>query len=250
MKISKTALFYTIFFVVTIIISIVLSVFSANVLSLVYSPNPQDILTLNVDIMVYRLFTEKAVNQMFWIILAMFGLLLFISNYKRWFGLKDYKSNVYKVTDDIEIPVPIGNKQTQQGSSWWLSSKEYPKVFNVNTVDSENETIKKLLHNADEETKAIKKIEIPHIVTDEKEIIDESKLKILINDEFSRISKKKITESESKIFKKGGIVLGRQERRAFNITNKFPFIKSRKVEDIYYIGDNVHTLTVRNNKVR
>lgn len=253
MRISKTALFYTMFFIVTIIISTTLSILFANILSLVYSPNPQDILTLNADVMIHRLFTEKAVNQMFWIILAMFGLLLFISNYKNWFGLKDYKSNVYKVTSDIEIPVPIGNKQTQQGSSWWLSPKEYPKVFNVNTIDSENETIKKLLHNADEETKAIKNIEIPHIVIDEKETIDESKLKILINDEFSRLSKKKITENESRIFNKGGIVLGRQERRVFNLTHKFPFIKSRKVEDIYYVGDNVHTLTVgatRSGKTR
>ena len=172
MKISKMA-----FFIVAITISIALSIFFANVLSLVYSPNPQDIVTLNIDIMIHRLYTEKAVSQMFWIILAMFGLVLFISNYKRWFGLKDYKSNIYKVTDDIEIPVPIGNKQTQQGSSWWLSSKEYQKVFDINTVDPENETIKKLLYNADEETKAIENIEIPHTVDDNKEIIDEVKLK-------------------------------------------------------------------------
>ena len=253
MKLSKTAFVYTIFFIIAITISISLSIFIANVLSLVYSPNPQEILTLNVDIMIHRFYTEKAVNQMFWIIFAIFGLLLFISNYKRWFGLKDYKSNIYKVTDDIEIPVPIGNKQTQQGSSWWLSSKEFPKVFNINTIDPENETIKKLIYNANEETKAIRNIEIPHIVSDDKEIIDEVKLKNNIKKEFSKITKKEIPKDESKIFKKGGIVLGRQERRVFNITHKFPFIKSRKVEDIYYVGDNVHTLTVgatRSGKTR
>ena len=52
---------------------------------------------------------------------------------------KDYKSNVYKVTDNIEIPVRIGNKQTQQGSSWWLSSKEFPKVFMRNLIISHSE---------------------------------------------------------------------------------------------------------------
>ena len=248
MKISKMA-----FFIVAITISIALSIFFANVLSLVYSPNPQDIVTLNIDIMIHRLYTAKAVSQMFWIILAMFGLVLFISNYKRWFGLKDYKSNIYKVTDDIEIPVPIGNKQTQQGSSWWLSSKEYQKVFDINTVDPENETIKKLLYNADEETKAIENIEIPHTVDDNKEIIDEVKLKNNIKKEFSKVTKKEIPKDESRIFKKGGIVLGRQERKVFNIIPKFPFIKLRKVEDIYYVGDNVHTLTVgatRSGKTR
>lgn len=253
MKISKTAIFYIIFFIVTIAISIALSIFSANVLSLIYSPNPQDILTLNIDIMINRLFTEKAVNQMFWIILAMFGLIIFASNYKRWFGLKDYKSGVFKVTDNIEIPVAVGDKQTQQGSSWWLSSKKFSKVFSVNTIDPENCTIKKLLFNADEETKAIKRIEIPKIEVNEQETIDEHKLKMLINKEYSKIEKKEIPKDESKVFKKGGIALGKRERKVFSRTTKFPFVKVRIVEDIYYVGDNVHTLTVgatRSGKTR
>lgn len=253
MKFSKTAIFYTIFFIVTIIISVALSILFANVLSLIYSPNPQDILSLNVEIMINRLFNEKAVNQMFWIIMSMFGLLILISNYKRWFGLKDYKSDIYKVTDDIEIPTPVGNKQTQQGSSWWLSTKEFTKVFKVNTVDPKNETIKKLLYNADGETKTIRDIEIPRKIVNNKEVIDEEKLKEIINNEFPKIDKIDIPENESRVFKKGGIVLGRKERKVHSITPKFPFIKSKTVEDIYFVGDNVHTLTVgatRSGKTR
>ena len=166
MKFSKTALFYIIFFVVTIIISIILSCILANVLSLVYSENPQSIMTLNPEIMVNRLFNDKAVNEMFWIILGMFLLLIIVTRFHRWFGLKDYKSKLYKVTDDIQIPQRVGNKQTQQGSSWWLSKKDYKKVFDINTIDTENETIKKLLYNADQETNAIKKITIPYKITE------------------------------------------------------------------------------------
>lgn len=253
MKFSKTALFYTIFFGITIIISIVLSCILANVLSLIYSENPQNIMTLNPEIMINRLFYEKAVNQMFWIILSMFALLILFTKFHRWFGLKDYKSKLYKVTDDIEIPQRVGDKQTQQGSSWWLSKKEYKKVFDINTIDTENETIKKLLYNADQETDAIKNITIPYKEVEGNKVVDEEKLKEEINKEYSKIKTKTINAEEQKAFKKGGIVLGREERRVFSKCKSFPFVKSRKVEDIYFVGDNVHTLTVgatRSGKTR
>lgn len=244
MKFGKTALFYTIFFSVTIIISIVLSCILANVLSLVYSENPQNIINLNPEIMIERLFNEKAVNEMFWIILGMFLLLIIVTRFHRWFGLKDYKSKLYKVTDDIQIPQRVGDKQTQQGSSWWLNKKEYKKVFDINTIDTENEAIKKLLYNADQETNAIKKITIPYKVVEENEVVDEDKLKEEIDKEYSKIKSKEIKEDEQKVFKKGGIVLGREERTVFSKCKSFPFFKARKVEDVYYVGDDVHTLTI------
>ena len=253
MKFSKTALFYIIFFVVTIIISIILSCILANVLSLVYSENPQSIMTLNPEIMVNRLFNDKAVNEMFWIILGMFLLLIIVTRFHRWFGLKDYKSKLYKVTDDIQIPQRVGNKQTQQGSSWWLSKKDYKKVFDINTIDTENETIKKLLYNADQETNAIKKITIPYKIIEDNKIVDEEKLKEEIKREYSKIKTKEIKEEKQKVFKKGGIVLGREERTVLSKCSTFPFFKTRKVEDIYFVGDNVHTLTVgatRSGKTR
>ena len=253
MKFSKTALFYIIFFVVTIIISIILSCILANVLSLVYSENPQNIMTLNPEIMMNRLFNDKAVNEMFWIILGMFLLLIIVTRFHRWFGLKDYKSKLYKVTDDIQIPQRVGNKQTQQGSSWWLSKKDYKKVFDINTIDTENETIKKLLYNADQETNAIKKITIPYKIIEDNKIVDEEKLKEEIKREYSKVKTKEIKEEQQKVFKKGGIVLGREERTVLSKCSTFPFFKTRKVEDIYFVGDNVHTLTVgatRSGKTR
>lgn len=257
MKLSRNIAFYIVFTIIVTITSVALSCVIANILSLVYAPQEELLnmidLFVTPRIMIQRLFEVEAVNQMFWIILSMFGLLVFVANYKRWFGLKDYKSNVYRVTDDIEIPVKIGDKQTQQGSSWWLNKKEFSKVFNVNTVDSENSTIRKLLYNADEETKAIKNISIPYKKVNESEIIDEEKLKEEIKNEFGKINKKTIEPDKSRVFKNGGIVLGRRERRVFSRVSKFPFVKSRKVEDIYFVGDNIHTLTVgstRSGKTR
>lgn len=244
MKFGKTALFYTIFFSVTIVLSIILSCILANVLSLVYSENPQNIINLNPEIMIERLFNEKAVKEMFLIILGMFLILIIVTRVHRWFGLKDYKSKLYKVTDDIQIPQRVGDKQTQQGSSWWLGKKDYKKVFDINTVDTENGVIKKLLCNADQETEAIKKITIPYKVVEENEVVDEEKLKVEIDREYSKIKNKVIKIEEQKVFKKGGIVLGREARTVFSKCKSFPFFKTRKVEDIYYVGDDVHTLTI------
>lgn len=222
----------------------------ANVLYLSYSPHPEEILNLDIQIIINNVLNNSFVMQMFWIILLCFMIFFLATKFKTFFGLKDYKSNIYKVTDDIEIPMRVGEKQTQQGSSWWLSSKQFPKVFNVNTVDPANPVIKELLYNADNETKVIKKIDVP---TDEdgKAIINE--LKENIENEYSNLEKRKIPLDKTRIFKKGGIVLGKKERTIIKFTKKFPYIKARKVEDIYFVGDNVHTLTVgatRSGKTR
>lgn len=58
---------------------------------------------------------------------------------------------------------------------------------------------------------------------------------------------------ETKIFKKGGLVVGKKDRTVFSFVKQFPFIKTRKVEDIYFIGDDMHSLTVgatRSGKTR
>lgn len=247
---KRTISFYIIFGIIAIIVAILLSILFANVLYLVYSPNPQEIIKLTPKLCFERFLTVKPINNMFWIILLVFGILALFTKFTRIFGLKDYKSKVYKVTDDIEIPIPVGEKQTQQGSSWWLSSKQYPKVFDVNTLDPENPTISKILHNANEETKAIKRINVKQ---DEEGKVDEDNLLSEIDDKYSKMNLINIDNQDSKPFKKGGIVLGRKERRVFKKTNKFPFFKARTVEDIYFVGDNVHTLTVgatRSGKTR
>lgn len=264
MKKNLNFIYYFLFIILIVIASFVLSIIIANVLYLVYLPQEAletafaSLKASPISVALQRTFNpqtyaETAVNKIFWICMCIFGILLFLTKAKRWFGLQDYKSKVYKVTDDIEIPMPVGEKQTQQGSAWWLPKKSFSKVFNINTIDPESSTIKKLLKNADEETKMIKSIEIPYKEVNDSKFVDEEKLKAELKEAYGKLKKVELTPEEQKPFKKGGITLGRNERNVFEKTDSFPFFKKRKVEDIYFVGDNVHTLTVgatRSGKTR
>lgn len=59
------------------------------------------------------------------------------------------------------------------------------------------------------------------------------------------------------IFESGGLIIGKKDKlicRSYlkTIKGKFkiPFLNIRKVEDIYYIKDDLHSLTVRRYKIR
>ena len=59
------------------------------------------------------------------------------------------------------------------------------------------------------------------------------------------------------IFESGGLIIGKKDKlicRPYlkTIKGKFkiPFLIIRKVEDIYYIKDDLHSLTVRCDKIR
>lgn len=59
------------------------------------------------------------------------------------------------------------------------------------------------------------------------------------------------------IFESGGLIIGKKDKlicRSYlkTIKGKFkiPFLNIRKVEDIYYIKDDLHSLTVRCDKIR
>ena len=56
---------------------------------------------------------------------------------------RSYQSDLMKVTDDIEIPVPVG--QYQHGSSRWLKEEEKEKVFEAYNLDPSNPVIKELI---------------------------------------------------------------------------------------------------------
>ncbi|MBO5349840.1 MAG: hypothetical protein J6A89_08505 [Clostridia bacterium] len=71
---------------------------------------------------------------MFVLTIIAFMLFVILTIFKI-FDLKDYKSKTYKVTNNIEIPLPIGYKQTQQDSAWWLNKKDFSKKFGVNRVE-------------------------------------------------------------------------------------------------------------------
>lgn len=56
---------------------------------------------------------------------------------------RSYQSDLMKVTDEIEIPVPVG--QFQHGSSRWMREEEKDKVFEVCTISPTNPVIHKLI---------------------------------------------------------------------------------------------------------
>lgn len=239
---KKRIVFYIIFGIIAIVISSILSCIIANLIAYVYSPNPQEIMNLTSKIMFTNLIDNKnqfhrAINQLFWVAMCCFGFLIMATKLRKLFGLKDYKTDVYEVTKDIKIPVPVGDKQTQQGSSWWLDKKDFEKTFNSNNINPTNPTIKKILHNADIETKLIKEYQIPY------KIIDEEKLRSELKEKYKNLEKIEISPDEMKIFKKGGIVLGRNIKK----------VKGIETENILFVADNVHTLTVgatRSGKTR
>lgn len=61
------------------------------------------------------------------IIIASF-LLLFCNKRKN-----IYHSQKVRLTDKIEVPIPVG--EGQHGTSWWLDKKDYEKVFKYNIID-------------------------------------------------------------------------------------------------------------------
>lgn len=97
------------------------------------------------------------------------------------------------------------------GSAWWLEEKKYKENFAINRIDPLNPTIKELL--------------------------DEKSNKMV-----------------EPIFKKGGLTVGKKDKNIYSFKFKksrikIPYlqIKRRKVEDVYYIADNLHSLTIRSN---
>lgn len=119
-----------------------------------------------------------------------------------------------------------GDKQTQQGSAWWLPKKDLPEHFGVNRLDSKNKEVKKLIEIANKEKKYIEKDK------DFEENI----------------------EKIEPIFDSGGLIIGKKDRhilkpylKTIKGKVKIPLLSFRKIEDIYYIKDDLHSLTVRSH---
>ena len=191
-------------------------------LHLIFTKVPEEILNMTPQSIIDSILSSKEHFEMFVLIIISFMLFALLSVFKV-FDLKDYKSKTYKVTNNIEVPIPIGDRQTQQGSAWWLSKREFPKVFGVNRLDPKNPEVKKLIKLANEEKTFI----------DKDKAIKEKKTDI------------------NPIFEQGGLILGKKDKIIFKpyiktIKNKIkiPLIDIRKVEDIYYIKDDLHSLTV------
>lgn len=201
---------------IAFIISIILSAIIATCLNLIFMKVPEQILELNPAKIIENLIQYETTREMFILIILAFMILAMVSTFKL-FKLNNYYAKTYRVTPDIEIPLPVGKNQTQHGSAWWLEKNKFSENFGVNTIDPENPTIKELL-NSDSTTKV------------------------------------------EPIFSKGGLTVGKRDRYKYSIgfkksKIKIPYLKisRKKIEDIYYVADNLHSLTIgatRSGKTR
>jgi len=216
--------------IIVLVISIVLSGIISTILHLIFTKRPEKILNITFNGIINSLFNSEEHFEMFILIIISFMIWVFLSVFKV-FDLKDYKSKTYKVTNNIEIPVPIGDKQTQQGSAWWLSKKELSKKFGVNRIDTSQKEIQELINIAKKEKEYIRK-------------------------DIKNVNGNRVNT----IFKTGGLVIGKKDKYILKVKMKkikrylyIPIICIKKVEDIYYVEDDLHSLTVgatRSGKTR
>lgn len=202
--------------ILAFIISIILSAVISTCLHLIFTRRPEDILELKPSLIIESLLTNKQNREMFYLLILAFMTLAFVSVF-RVFKLNNYHAKTYKVTPEIEIPLPVGKNQTQHGSAWWLNKKNFKDNFGINIIDPLNPTIKAILNKDDN-----KKVE--------------------------------------PIFNKGGLTVGKNERKKYSFQIKrskfkIPYLKINKriIEEIYYIKDNLHSLTIgatRSGKTR
>ena len=211
-------------------IAVVLSAIISTILHLIFTRVPEEIINIRPNTIIQSLSSSKEHFDMFVLTIVVFMLLAFLTIFKV-FDLKDYKSKTYKVTNNIEIPIPIGEKQTQQGSAWWLPKKEFSKKFGVNRVDLNKKEFADLIKLANEDKECIK---------DDKKNTNMAKIE--------------------PIFKAGGLVIGKKDKiipkfkcKRLGKLIRIPYFTLKKVEDIYYIDDDLHSLTVgatRSGKTR
>lgn len=216
--------------IIAFVIAVVLSAVISTILNLIFTKVPEEILNIRPHTIIESLSNNKEHFEMFVLTIIAFMLFVVLTIFKV-FDLKDYKSKNYKVTSNIEIPLPIGEHQNQQGSAWWLSRKEFPKKFGVNRIDPKSTEIANMIKIADRE----------------KQFIKEDKK----NNEENTVDT---------IFSSGGLVVGKKDKLIIKLKLKpirgllkLPYLSFRKVEDIYYIDDDLHSLTIgatRSGKTR
>lgn len=212
---------------IALIIIVILSSIISNCLFYIFTDNPIEITSLNPYIIVSNIITNEDIKLMF-IIISIAFIVIAVASSLKLFKKENYRAKTYKVTDNIEIPLPVGKNQTQHGSAWWLPANKFSENFGVNTVDPENLTIKALLDFGNDLKKEVASKENPDV-------------KSIISKDYGELKT---------VFKTGGLTVGKKNRRVFKLTSKklgflkVFYLKSRKVEDIYYIKDNLHSLTL------
>ena len=193
---------------------------------------------------------------------------------------RSYQSDLMKVTDEIEIPVPVG--QFQHGSSRWMREEEKDRVFEVCTISPTNPVIKELIDTGYEGLDFLKDSEMVDIKaageSEDRELsgsfvpIDEETEKEA--DERKENEETKIEETdegyeiveyayEKKKPEQGKDVPACEEKRKGDGQDPYRILKEGGIvigmtkcgqkEKIHYIADDTHTLTIgatRSGKTR
>lgn len=133
-----------IMWITCIIISIIFSFIIANILNLIFSNKIDELFEFNIRSYFYYFAHVEEVRQIFLLCNLAFFCIFLYGIFKT-FGLKNYYSNNYKVTDKISIPLPVGKNQFQNGSVWWLSKLN--KNFGVNILSYNNQVVRNILEN-------------------------------------------------------------------------------------------------------
>ena len=141
--------------------------------------------------------TSDPLVLMIWLILtSLVGVLIFLS------FQSDYKTETYRVTDTIKIPMPSG--EGQYGTSWWMSDKDFKKNYPSNVVDLRNPTFSWLLKNGYSD--------LPHE-------LQKNKMKnhlhtVIYSTEFmlKAAAKKKTAQVNDKPFAVGGLVVAYKKK--------------------------------------
>lgn len=91
-----------------------------------------------------------------WLILELIALAISIYIFFTT-GKEYYKSELYKVTDTLSIPMKAG--QGQFGTSWFASKSEIHKRYTKLKLSTKDPLVKKLLENGDKRREAVKEYE-------------------------------------------------------------------------------------------
>ncbi len=109
-RVSKKVVTLFIAFIISIILSAVIS----TCLHLIFTKNPEEILSLNPKKIIISIISNPSNRQMFYVIIMAFMTLAIVSIFKV-FKLNDYHAKTYKVTPDIEIPIPV---RKESNTAW------------------------------------------------------------------------------------------------------------------------------------
>lgn len=81
-------------------------------------------------------------------------IIYYVMNYQ-----KNIRSELYKVTDDLSIPVPCG--EGQYGNAWFLEKKMYKKIYALHIIDPKTQLIRMLIKEGLKDKRNIQKNIVP-----------------------------------------------------------------------------------------